>query len=195
MESPTRITVEAVLDSLELTPSPAATDTLTPAVRMSADLSNGQLHIKTEDSSNGCARERANLAADLRVLAPVMPETLVKNASWTSSDSTTLCQAGILMRSVASHTYTVLGEAGGSFAGLVQVRRISSIRGEGEGAQQQHRVKLSAAGTETSDYYLETPTGRINTLHSDQQLDIQIGNSGRVHRFAQQTRREYSAVR
>jgi len=195
VESPTRITIDAVLDSLELTPRPAAADSLTPAARLSADLSDGQLRFRTDDSSSSCAPGRAILTGDLRVLAPVMPETLVKNATWTSSDSTTLCQAGIVMRSFASHTYTVLGEAGGSLAGLVQVRRISLIRGEGEGAQQQHRVKLSAAGTEMCDYYLETPTGRINTLRTDQQLDIQIENSGRVHRFAQQIRREYSVIR
>ncbi len=195
VKSPTRITIDAVLDSLELTPRPAGVDSFTPAARLSADLSDGQLRFRTDDSSSSCTPGTAILAGDLRTLVPVMPETLVKNASWTSSDSTALCQAGIVMMSVASHTYTVLGEARGNLTGLVQVRRISSIRGEGEGAQQQHRVKLSAAGTERCDYYLETATGRINRLHTDQQLDIQIENSGRVHRFAQQTRREYSVIR
>lgn len=194
VESPERLVIEAVLDTLQAAPGSAAQDSLELPVRMRAQWTGDQLQLHA-DNSNLCTPATSILTADLRILTVRLPDTLTRNAVWSSADSTTTCHGGIAMSSLATHSYTVLGEAGGEFPGLIHVRRTSTINGRGEGAIERHRIRVSATGSETTDYYVEVQAARISAVQTDQQLDIQIENLGLTTSFRQLTRRKFSLAR
>jgi hypothetical protein len=91
--------------------------------------------------------------------------------------------------------YRVLGENIYEGTRAVVVQRSDTIQAEGEGAQQQHRLRLTANGTGSSVYYLDAATGRIVHLSIGQDLALSITASGKTSHFQQTTKQEFVLVR
>jgi len=78
---------------------------------------------------------------------------------------------------------------------VLVVQRNDTIQAEGEGAQQQHRLMLSANGMGSATYYIDISSGRILHLSVGQDLDLSITASGRTTRFRQTAKEEFTLVR
>jgi hypothetical protein len=74
------------------------------------------------------------------------------------------------------------------------VQRSDMIQAHGEGAQQQHSVKLDAGGTGNALYYLDTQDGRITRITAGQELNLTITTSGKLHQFKQNSKQEFRLV-
>jgi len=68
------------------------------------------------------------------------------------------------------------------------------IQAHGEGAQQQHSVKLDAGGTGNALYYLDRNDGRITRITAGQELNLTITTSGKLHQFKQSSKQEFRLV-
>src|SRR5450830_1573383 len=78
---------------------------------------------------------------------------------------------------------------------VLVVQRTDTIQAHGEGAQQQHPLTLDARGTGNAVYYVSPKDGRIVQLNTGQDLDLAITMSGKVHRFKQSSKQDFSFVR
>jgi hypothetical protein len=105
------------------------------------------------------------------------------------------CQGSIPLRSRVSHTFTVGGEISYENTPVLVIQRADSIHAEGEGAQQQHRILLTAIGTGNATYYVDTGTGHVVHLIINQDIDLTINTSGRANHFRQSARQEFTLVR
>jgi hypothetical protein len=88
-----------------------------------------------------------------------------------------------------------LGESIYESRPVVVVQRTDTIQAEGEGAQQQHPLKLNAGGTGKAIYYLDTKDGYVVRLTADQELNLTITTSGKAHQFRQSSRQDFRLVR
>jgi hypothetical protein len=68
------------------------------------------------------------------------------------------------------------------------------IQAHGEGAQQQHPVKLDASGTGNALYYLDTKDGRITRIAAGQELNLTITTTGKLHQFKQSSKQDFRLV-
>ena len=94
-----------------------------------------------------------------------------------------------------ARSYVVTGETTYQGFPVVAVQRRDSIHAHGEGAQQQHRVTLDASGIGSATYYLNPQNGFILRLNTEQNLDLAITTSGKIHRFRQISTQNFSFVR
>jgi hypothetical protein len=71
------------------------------------------------------------------------------------------------------------------------VQRTDAIQAQGEGAQQQHPLKLDASGTGSATYYLDTKDGHVVRLTAEQELLLTITTSGRAYQFKQSSKQDF----
>ena len=102
------------------------------------------------------------------------------------------CQASIPIRSHVNHSYTVAGERLYNNATVLMIQRVDSIRGEGDGAQQQHRIVLTAFGTGAATYYVDVATGHVVHLIVNQNVELTVTASGKASRFKQTATQEFT---
>jgi hypothetical protein len=93
------------------------------------------------------------------------------------------------------HSYTVVGQTSYENATVLVIQRTDSIHGEGEGAQQQHRLMLTANGTGQATYYIDTATGHVAHLIVNQDVDLTVSASGKANYFKQNVRQEFTLAR
>jgi hypothetical protein len=78
---------------------------------------------------------------------------------------------------------------------VLVIQRADSIHAEGEGAQQQHRLLLTAIGTGNATYYVDVRTSYVVHLTVNQDIDLTITTSGKANHFHQNAKQEFSLVR
>jgi hypothetical protein len=78
---------------------------------------------------------------------------------------------------------------------VLVIQRADFIQAEGEGAQQQHRLLLTAVGTGNATYYVDIGTGHVVHLTVNQDIDLTVTASGRANHFRQNARQEFTLVR
>jgi hypothetical protein len=170
-----------------------------PAVTLPFQLS-GQIiadtiHISSDTLGDGCSAVATAVITDLHNLLPRFPVSLSIMSSWRDSTETVSCQASIPMRSRVDHSYSVAGESSYNNAAVLVIQRVDSIHAEGEGAQQQHHVMLSASGTGAATYYVDTATGHVVHLSVDQNVEVTVTASGKANHFRQTARQEFTLGR
>jgi len=144
---------------------------------------------------DSCDAVRATVATDIHNLLAPMPSQLSRGAVWRDVISTSGCQAGIPTTAVTKRTFTVAGEVEHSSRPLLLVQRVDSVDARGEGAYGQHRMKVEGTGTGTALYYLETTSGEVSQLTTNQRTRITVTTSGRLHSFTQTTNQDFVRVR
>jgi hypothetical protein len=147
--------------------------------------------IVTGDTGNRCNPVGSTLTSDLHNLLTRFPARLSQGLVWRDSLNTAGCQAAVPTISRTIRSYVVSGEAVFEGRPILIVQRADSIQGQGEGAQQQHSLRLDAHGTGSAIYYLDTKDGRVIRLTSGQELILTITTSGKAHQFRQSSRQDF----
>lgn len=200
------ITLQQLADTIDFT---AVVDTFLTTVRvrdstqqpvalpfhLSGQVIADTIRISPDSSSSLCSPVRALLVTDLHNLLPRFPNPLSTMSSGKDSTDIVGCLVSIPIRSHVSHSYTVVGEISYENTTVLVIQRTDSIRAEGEGAQQQHRVVLTATGTGEATYYMDTATGHVVHLVVNQDVDLTVSASGRTNHFRQNAKQEFTLVR
>jgi hypothetical protein len=147
--------------------------------------------VITSDGSNKCNPVGSIISSDLHNLLTQFPPRLSQGLTWQDSVSTTGCQAAIPTISRMIRSYVVSGEAVYEGRPVLIVQRTDSIQAQGEGAQQQHPMRLDARGTGSATYYLDTRDGRVVRLTASQELLLTITASGKSHQFKQSSKQDF----
>ena len=164
-------------------------------VQVSGIFGDSGLMIRSDRSSDKCDPASSAIVSDLHNLLTRFPGQLSRGLVWRDSVSATGCQASIPTSSHTVRSYIVLGESIYERQVVVVVQRTDTIQAEGEGAQQQHPVKLNASGTGKVIYYLDTKDGFVVRLTADQELNLTITTSSKAHQFKQSSRQDFRLVR
>lgn len=125
------------------------------------------------------------LATRALELVPRIPATLSAGATWADSTSVDGCRGTIPTTTRTQSRYTVVGDTIIDGVAALQLHRADTITASGQGAQGQHRITLSAAGSASTELFLDPGTGRFLGADETQQTTVDVGTSGRVERFLQ----------
>jgi len=153
------------------------------------------LTISADSSTERCNPVSSALSADLHNLLVGFPLQLSQGSGWRDSLELNTCQGMIPTTVHIARSYVVSGETIYQGLPVVVVQRRDSIHAHGEGAQQQHRVTLDASGTGNATYYLNPQNGFILRLNTEQNLDLAITASGKIHRFRERSTQNFGSVR
>lgn len=164
-------------------------------VQLSGSAIGDSLTILADTTAKKCNPVSSALSADLHNLLIRFPIQLSQASSWRDSLDLSTCQGMIPTTVHIARLYVVAGETAYQGLPVVVVQRRDSIRAHGEGAQQQHQVTLDASGTGTAAYYLNPQNGFVLRLNTEQNLDLTITTSGKIHRFRQISTQNFSSVR
>ena len=145
-------------------------------------------------TTSKCNPVLSTLVSDLRSLLTRFPTELPPGMVWRDSVESSGCQAAIPTTSRTISAYVVSSKVDYEGESVLVVQRSDTVRAYGEGAQQQHSVKLDASGTGNAVYYLDTKDGRIVRITAGQELSLTITTSGRSHRFKQSSKQDFRLV-
>lgn len=162
-------------------------------VEVSGVFTADSLAVSPDSSTNTarCNPIRSALVSDLHNLLTRFPEQLTPGLAWRDSVNSGGCQAAIPTMSRTTRSFVVSGEAIYEDRPVLLIHRSDAIQAHGEGAQQQHALKLGATGTGSAVYYLDTRTGRVVRLTSGQELTLTITTSSKPHQFKQSSRQDF----
>ena len=164
-------------------------------VQVTGFLAGHALTISSDSSTgNKCNPVSSTLASDLHSLLTPFPAELSPGMAWRDSIDSSGCQAGIPTTSRTISSYVVSGEANYEGQSVLIVQRSDSLQAHGEGAQQQHSMKLDANGTGTAVYYLDTKDGRILRITTGQELSLTITLSTGSRQFRQSSKQDFRLV-
>jgi hypothetical protein len=200
------VTLELAGDTMRFTAKIDTSSTVTQgtigpvqSVQLPVQLSGlviGDSLIISEDSVvEKCSPVSSALSADLHNLLVGFPIQFSQGSSWRDSIELSTCQGMIPTTVHISRSYVVSGETMYQGFPVVAVQRRDSIHAHGEGAQQQHRVILDVSGTGNATYYLNPQNGLVLYLSTAQDLYLAITTSGKIHRFKQSSKQDFSSVR
>jgi len=147
--------------------------------------------IDTATGTGKCSPTRSALVSDLHSLLVRFPAEMTPGLAWRDSVNSGGCQAAIPTTSRTTRSFAVAGEAIYEGRPVLLIHRSDAIQAHGEGAQQQHPLKLDATGTGSAVYYLDTKTGRVVRLTSSQELSLTITTSSKSHQFKQSSRQDF----
>lgn len=164
-------------------------------VQLSGTFVGDSLKLSNDSIAEGCSPVSSALSADLHNLLLHFPAQLSQGSSWRDSVELKACQGMIPTTVRITRLYIVSGEAAYQSQPVLLVQRSDAIQAHGEGAQQQHPLLLDAKGTGNATYYVSPKDGRIVRLTTGQDLDLAITVSGKIHRFKQNSKQDYSLVR
>lgn len=166
-------------------------------VEASAVFTADSLIVSSDSSANTgkCNPIRSALVSDLHNLLARFPAQLTRGLAWQDSVNSAGCQAAIPTTARTTRSFVVSGEAIYEGRPVLLVQRSDTIQAHGEGAQQQHPLKLDATGTGSAVYYLDTRDGRIVRLTTGQELILTITTSSRPHQFKQSSRQDFRLLR
>jgi len=161
-------------------------------VQITGAFTGDSLTINSDISTNNkCNPINSALVSDLHNLLIRFPAQLSRGLVWQDSVNMIGCQAAIPTTSRTIRSYVVSGEAIHEGRTVLLIQRSDSVRAHGEGAQQQHPLKLDAGGTGSAVYYLNTKDGRVVRLTAGQELTLTITTSGKAHQFRQSSRQDF----
>ena len=164
-------------------------------VQLSGTLMGDSLIVETDSVAEKCSSVSSALLADLHNLLIRFPTPVSQGSGWRDSVELKACQGMIPTTARITRSYIVSGEIAYQGDLVLVVQRTDSIQAHGEGAQQQHPLTLDAKGTGNAVYYVSPRDGRIVRLNTEQDLDLAITVSGKIHRFKQTSKQDFVAVR
>jgi hypothetical protein len=200
------VTLEAAGDTIQFTASVDTFSTTTqgaigPAqfvqlpVRLSGKFANDSLILSADSLAEKCSPASSALSADLQNLLVHLPAQVSQGSSWRDSMDLQACQGMIPTTAHIRRSWAVSGETVYQGYSVLVVQRSDTIQAHGEGAQQQHPVTLDADGIGNATYYFSPKDGRIVRIATGQELNLAITVSGKIHRFKQSSKQDYSLVR
>jgi len=191
------ISFTAVVDTFSTTTQGliGSVPTIQLPVQVTGFLTGHALTISGDSSTgNKCNPVSSALASDLHSLLTPFPIGLSPGMAWRDSVDSSGCQAAIPTTSRTISSYVVSGEANYEGQSVLIVQRSDSVQAHGEGAQQQHSMKLDASGTGNAVYYLDTKDGRILRIATGQELSLTITTSTGPRQFKQSSKQDFRLV-
>jgi hypothetical protein len=188
----------AVVDTFSTTSQGMVTTTQQGAVlpfQLSGFLTGDSIRISNDSLNNPCNPVATALITDLHYLLAPFPASLSMASTWRDSTNVIVCGGSIPVRSRATHSYAVAGETLYEGVPVLVIQRADTIHAEGEGAQQQHRMVLTADGVGSATYYLDPRAGHVIHLTVNQNLDLIVTASGRANHFRQTAKQDFTLVR
>ena len=164
-------------------------------VQVSGSFTSNGLTINAQPPGEKCNPVHSVLFADLYNLFVPFPQQLSPGISWIDSVEVRSCPAGVPTLSQTIRAFTVAGEVTYDGGPAVMIQRIDTIRAQGEGGLQQHRVSIIAHGTGTATYYLDIASGRIRHLTTNQTLTLGVTASTLHYQLKQDSKQEFGIVR
>lgn len=134
------------------------------------------------------------LTARAQQLIPKIPNHLTVGTTWRDSTTTTGCRGSIPAESTVISNYVVVGDTILGSNPLLRIQRTDSLSATGEGADGQHRILISAAGSAQVDLLFDFTAGRLVSLRGVQSTMINVTTSGRSARFVQHVTESVSIV-
>ena len=200
------LTLEAAGDTIHFTAAVDTFSTMTQdiigpvqsvqlPVQLSGSFVGDSIIISTDTLAENCNPVSSALSADLHNLLVRFPAPLSQGSKWGDSVELKACEGMIPTTAHITRSYTVSGESTYEGFPVLVVQRTDTIRAHGEGGLQQHRLTLDASGTGKTVYYLSPRDGRIMRLNSGQDLDLAFTASGKIHRFKQSSKQDFSYIR
>ena len=209
-EASTNVTQELIT----LTPAPDSTVALTAVVDTFSTITQGLIGpvqsvplpvevsgaftpdsiafgIDSTMNSGKCNPVRSALVSDLHNLLTRFPAQLTSGLTWQDSVHSGGCQAAIPTTSRTIRHFIVSGQAVYESRPVLLIQRTDTIQAHGEGAQQQHAMKLDATGTGSAVYYLDTSAGRVVRLTTGQELVLTVTTSSKPYRFRQSSTQDF----
>jgi hypothetical protein len=164
-------------------------------VQLSGIFFDDSLLLSIDSVGEKCNPVSSAISADLHNLLVRFPTQLSQGTRWRDSVELKACEGMIPTMVRIIRSYVVSGETAYQGNSVLMVQRSDTIQAHGEGAQQQHSVSLDARGTGNAVYYASPKDGRIVRITTGQDLELAITVSGRIHRFKQSSKQDYSSVR
>lgn len=161
---------------------PATTQRITIRIFSTGDV---QLVDPPAPASGAPCDQAAALATRARELIPRLPTTLTAGATWTDSSTVDGCRGAIPATTHTESRYTVVGDTTVGGLPALQVHRTDSLSAKGDGTQGQHRITFSAAGTASTEIYVDPATGHFLSTDETQEITVDVTTSGRTQRFLQ----------
>jgi len=192
------IAFTAILDTFATTVQRETTSSQQPVAlpfQLSGQVVADKIRISGDTLADKCNPAVTALVSDLHNLLPRFPVSLSVTSRWTDSTDVVGCQSSIPIRSRVTHSYSVTGEISYADTRVLVIQRLDSIRAEGEGAQQQHRVVLAAMGNGNATYYVDPISAHVVQLITNQDVELTVTASGRTNRFRQTARQEFTLRR
>ncbi|MEO7218018.1 MAG: hypothetical protein ABI026_07475 [Gemmatimonadaceae bacterium] len=128
-------------------------------------------------------------------LIPRIPNQLVMDNTWRDSTVTSGCRGLISITSTTVSNYTVIGDTTMNNTTMLRINRVDSLSANGEGADGQHRVSVTATGTGVGTVYLDPVTNRLTGLKQVQNALVSVTTSGRLAQFVQHATETVSIVK
>lgn len=160
---------------------PPLTQQITFNVGDSVTIANPVLPTQLE-----CTPQRALFSKALQ-LFPKIPSNLHSEMTWTDSSTVNSCSSTIPVELDVLTRYRVIGDTTYNGNAALQIEKTATFSAHGEGNQAQHRILLSASGTEIGTLYVDPNAGQLLGSATIQNAKIDITTSGRVSHFTQQT--------
>lgn len=164
-------------------------------VQISGAFVDDSLILSSDSIGEKCNPVSSAISSDLYNLLVRFPALLSQETRWRDSVELKVCEGMIPTMARIIRSYVISGETVYQGNSVLMVQRNDTIQAHGEGAQQQHSLTLDAKGIGNAVYYLSPKDGRIVRITTGQDLDLAITLSGRVHRFKQSSKQDYSSVR
>jgi len=164
-------------------------------VQLSGIFMGDSLTVETDSVPEKCTSVSSALLADLHNILVHFPNPVSQGTSWKDSVELKACQGMIPTTARIARSYIVSGKIAYQGDSVLVVQRTDSIHAHGEGAQQQHPLTLDATGTGTALYYVSPRDGRMMRLNTEQDLDLAITMSGKIHRFRQISKQDFATLR
>lgn len=124
----------------------------------------------------------------------LVPLQLRTGMTWTDSTTASVCSGPMLVSLSSVRTYVVKGQAvvrGRTSILLDQQNRTSFT---GEGAQEQHRIRVRGDGTGRSQLAVDAVTGALVDATAENTTLLTITASGRDQRFTQTSRERVTQI-
>ena len=164
-------------------------------VQIKGWMTHDSLVVALDSANMECNPIESAAESDLQTLLVQFPTELTPGMTWQDSVDVKSCQGSVPTIVHITRFFRVTGETPAAGAGVVVIERSDSIRAHGEGAQQQHRVVVDAAGNGTAVYYLSPSEGRLLRANGDQRLDFMVVTSENAAHFRQSLKQEFALIR
>jgi hypothetical protein len=156
----------------------------------------GRSSIQRPDAINDCTHSAVLSVIPTLERALVSPPTTVqRGTSWTDTVSVPSCAGSVPIRLTVIRTYLVAGEGNLHGMSTILAERKDKTVFSGEGAQEQHLVKVTGGGTGSAELHLDALTGILLQSDGEQASVIVITTSGRTRKFRQSIREVVSLAR
>jgi len=135
-------------------------------------------------TSSACDTASA-LITRAQQLIPKIPDHFAVGSYWRDSTTTSGCRGMIPATSQVISNYTVVGDTTFANAAVVWIHRTDSLTANGEGAEGQHRIFMTATGTGVADLFFNTTKGMFVGSSDLQNSIVNVTTSGRLTQFLQ----------